>query len=118
MYVLLFSGELNACITWPMPGASILNPWCGSQKYSKVVQIVQNWQFNGCHGNENSFSNFFPFGPDMAWLDGHFGVLHGILYSFIIPEEPKNCQKWPKKAKNADLGNFERFHGNKTNFLR
>ena len=99
-------------------GSRPRTPGLGAWKYSKIDKIVKNGQFYGCHGNENVFFQLIFIGPDNAWLDGHFGVLHGILYSFIIPEEPKNCQKWPKKAKNADLGNFERFHGNKTNFVR
>jgi hypothetical protein len=64
------------------------------------------------------FFQLFSFDPDRAWVDGHFGVLHDLVYASIDAWDPKNPQKWPKKAKNADLGNFERFHGNKTNFLR
>ena len=37
--------------------------------------------------------NYFSFDPDRAWSDGHFGVLHNLLYALIEPWDPKNPQK-------------------------
>ena len=36
---------------------------------------------------------FFPFDPNRAWSDGHFDVLHNLLYALIEPWDPKNPQK-------------------------
>ena len=74
----------------------------------------QNFRFFRYHGNgsdriQNIFSDY-----DTPCLDGHLGVLYDIVGYFFGYEK---AQKPRKTRKNADLGNFSRFHGNNKIFL-
>ena len=56
----------------------------GSQKCAKIVQNLSVlWLFYGCHGYEINFFHYFSVQPGRAWLAGHFGVLHDLLYVII-----------------------------------
>ena len=80
----------------------------GLQKPSKMSKITKNWVFSGCHGYGFNFFNLFSFDPGRAWLDGHFGVLHDLLYA---PIDAWDSQKPSKMAKITQKWSFSGCHG-------